>query len=69
MTRTRYKIYNNQQPHFLTMTVVHLVPKREFGNKMKRYHSNNAGRVIVDQVNSTERYLDAALFDEIQWVI
>ncbi len=26
MTRTRYKIYNQQQPHFLTMTVVEWVP-------------------------------------------
>src|SRR5208283_6108947 len=26
MTRTRYKIYNHQQPHFLTMTVVAWVP-------------------------------------------
>jgi putative transposase len=26
MTRTRYKIYNEQQPHFLTMTVVEWLP-------------------------------------------
>jgi putative transposase len=26
MTRTRYKIYNQQQPHFLTMTVVEWIP-------------------------------------------
>ncbi len=26
MTRSRYKIYNNQQPHFLTMTVVDWIP-------------------------------------------
>lgn len=26
MTRTRYKIYNDQQPHFLTMTVVEWLP-------------------------------------------
>jgi putative transposase len=26
MTRTRYKIYNDQQPYFLTMTVVEWVP-------------------------------------------
>jgi len=26
MTRTRYKIYNEQQPHFLTMTFVHWIP-------------------------------------------
>jgi len=26
MTRTRYKIYNEQQPHFLTMTVVEWIP-------------------------------------------
>ncbi len=26
MTRTRYKIYNDQQPHFLTMTVVEWIP-------------------------------------------
>jgi len=26
MTRTRYKIYNKEQPHFLTMTVVEWMP-------------------------------------------
>jgi len=26
MTRTRYKIYNDQQPHFLTLTVVEWIP-------------------------------------------
>jgi putative transposase len=26
MTRTRYKIYNEQQPHFLTMTIVEWIP-------------------------------------------
>lgn len=26
MTRTRYKIYNEQQPHFLTMTIVDWMP-------------------------------------------
>jgi len=26
MTRTRYKIYNEQQPHFLTMTIVEWMP-------------------------------------------
>ncbi len=26
MARTRYKIYNNDQPHFLTMTVVEWIP-------------------------------------------
>ena len=26
MTRSRYKIYNEQQPHFLTMTVVEWIP-------------------------------------------
>ena len=26
MSRTRYKIYNEQQPHFLTMTVVEWIP-------------------------------------------
>lgn len=26
MTRTRYNIYNEQQPHFLTMTVVEWIP-------------------------------------------
>ena len=26
MTRTRYKIYNDQQPYFLTMTVVEWIP-------------------------------------------
>lgn len=26
MTRTRYKIYNQHQPHFLTMTIVEWIP-------------------------------------------
>lgn len=26
MTRIRYKIYNDEQPHFLTMTVVEWIP-------------------------------------------
>jgi putative transposase len=26
MTRTRYKIYNDEQPHFLTMTIVEWIP-------------------------------------------
>lgn len=26
MARTRYKIYNNDQPHFLTMTIVEWIP-------------------------------------------
>jgi hypothetical protein len=26
MTRTRYKIYNEEAPHFLTMTVVEWIP-------------------------------------------